>query len=232
MIGVVAYSDKRIGALLDTVPKDYPIMVITHSDKATKVVEPYLTSHNIVSHAFYTNNRGLARSWNDILQVGLYNLGYEYVFLVNDDITFSSGDLETIVQNMSKYMVNTCSGFNTSLNSHVESHGFSAVLLPRYVVDEVGFFDVKFEGAYWEDVDYGIRLHHLGIKTHLIPTNVTHYGSATIKESDITKAHHRNFDKNRKYYYEKWGHTDPAQAFRFPFNNESIPLKLEYNQTI
>eukprot|EP00759_Apiculatamorpha_spiralis_P041921 PhF_6_TR40341/c0_g1_i1/m.60000 len=164
-----------------------------------------------------------------------------YVLLVNADVSFGPNSLHHILQ---YYETN-------NLKSSVVGMGlgFSALILSRNVVDRVGTFDENFYPAYWEDVDYQIRLNREGINTvelnslpniknHVV---VNHHQSMSLKKStpEYRKRHSR-VDR-WIYAYMKWGfmerHLGYADLFnhptlfRHPYNVTSLPTSYWVKDT-
>lgn len=77
---------------------------------------------------------------------------------------------------------------------------FSCVLIKRKVIDDIGFLD-SFNFAYFEDVDYCVRLTIKGYKMKLVKDVVVeHYQSVTAK----TVKHEQYRIENRDKFYKKW----------------------------
>ena len=79
---------------------------------------------------------------------------------------------------------------------------FSCVLIKRKVIDDIGFLDsFNYNFAYFEDVDYCVRLTIKGYKMKLVKDVVVeHYQSVTAK----TVKHEQYRIENRDKFYKKW----------------------------
>lgn len=109
---------------------------------------------------------------------------------------------------------------------------FSCVLTKREVLNKIGSFDENYSPAFFEDNDLKYRaiLANLGI---FVSNSVCfyHYGSIT------SKTHNQNFEKNRKYYYNKYPFAeylsanakDKYELQRMSKQFKVFPLKQVYN---
>lgn len=88
-------------------------------------------------------------------------------------------------------------------------HG-SFWVVPRDVLDRVGTLDERFEGAYWEDDDFLLRVHKAGIPTRQVGSvRVKHRGGLTT----VKIPEHRSWlDANERRFEEKWGFVPPPIA--------------------
>lgn len=156
------------------------------------------------------HNLGVSASWNWFLK----NIS-DPILIVNDDIEFSSNDIESFYNswNDNKEEFLYCNNIPL-LNM------FSCFLLPKYVVSKVGYFDETFYPAYFEDNDMSYRMKLAGINTKSIVTNISHIGSATIKsyDNDNIRRHHNQFTANKNYYISKWGGLPHEEVYLTPFN--------------
>lgn len=109
---------------------------------------------------------------------------------------------------------------------------FSCVLTKREILNKIGSFDEIYSPAFFEDNDLKYRaiLANLGI---FVSNSVCfyHYGSIT------SKTHNQNFEKNRKYYYNKYPFAeylsanakDKYELQRMSKQFKVFPLKQVYN---
>ena len=91
---------------------------------------------------------------------------------------------------------------------------FAFAALNRPLVEKVGLFDEwTFFPAYFEDNDYGRRMHLNGIGLTYVPAAVYHgdaegpeHGSVTIRsDGRYRNANNRTFVENASRYRDKWG---------------------------
>jgi len=84
---------------------------------------------------------------------------------------------------------------------------FSCFLLRRWAYEIVGEFDEGFEGAYFEDNDYHVRMHRKGVSAVSISVPFTHHGGGTMKTGSIFERMRisKCFEANQKRFFEKYG---------------------------
>ena len=77
------------------------------------------------------------------------------------------------------------------------------MLLPKRVLDQVGYFDDQFQFFYFEDADYCLRVRQAGFDCGVARgTYVYHHGGATLK-GDPTRD--QRFRQNEERFFKKWG---------------------------
>ena len=89
--------------------------------------------------------------------------GADWVLVVNNDIAFYPGILRRVAKHAYKSLHHN-STFGVGFTSLCCGGEWSAVVFTKRLVEKVGFFDENFYPAYYEDDDYGIRIHHSGFK--------------------------------------------------------------------
>jgi len=120
-----------------------------------------------------------------------------------------------------------------------DTHNLS--LFSRNWFNSVGYVDVNFYPAYFEDNDYARRGQLLGMKMYQLQrAKYFHFWSRTIKE-DVEKKQENDFyfPLNKKYYKEKWGGEPGKETYTLPFNGKQnimcgvfIPPKLKIDDRI
>lgn len=156
-------------------------------------------------------NLGVAKSWNWFLDVEKHPM-----LICNDDIEFGKYDIAKFEQ---AYNNSSAQFFFTDNIDALNM--FSCFMPTQEVVRVVGLFDETFYPAYFEDNDYARRMYLKAILTQTIPTEINHFGSATIKQYDyeeMTK-HHESFRNNKQYYINKWGGEPHNERFTTPFGD-------------
>jgi len=174
-------------------------------------------------------NRGVSRSWNDGL-VEMGRSGCDVWMITNDDIWFSDGDIDKIVEaaidHPEAYAIFT-SGFHIGYNVPINCHGMSCFVMQPIAIANVGFYDENFFPAYNEDVDYARRAARVKLRPYIIPdTNIHHIGSAAITTSkELGQQNYVTHAANNEYWTNKWGcpvTEDPGEGFKYPFNNHRL----------
>lgn len=157
------------------------------------------------------NNLGVARSWNWFLDVAKHPM-----IICNDDIMFGKKDIQLFYETYFNFEIDLyfTNNLGTSLNM------FSCFMPTPGLVKKVGKFDEEFYPAYFEDNDYWYRMSLKGCSSVGIKTDISHFGSATIKSYSDARMiqHHQEFVKNREYYIKKWGGEPGNERYKSAFN--------------
>ncbi len=178
----------------------------------------------------YGTNRGLSKSWNEGM-LAAYGSGADVVIICNDDIEFSPGDLELLaewaVANPDRYVV-SCNGWQRRMLTQ-GSIGYSCFAINRIALEQVGCFDENIFPIYFEDCDYSYRAKLLGLHLgHVHETTLYHGGSMTVNsDEELGHQHNFTFVRNESYYMRKWGGKPGEETYTHPFNDASLPLKIQ-----
>jgi GT2 family glycosyltransferase len=105
--------------------------------------------------------------------------------------------------------------------SCLDLHNFA--IWKKEVFDTIGYVDVNFYPAYYEDNDYAIRLARTGLKTGNLNKQYFHFWSRTIHQGSGGSTN-QFFLRNKDFYIKKWGGPPGQEGFEIPFND--IPYKL------
>lgn len=100
-----------------------------------------------------------------------------------------------------------------------DTHNFA--LFSKEMFNQVGYVDVNFFPAYFEDNDYGRRMQYTQLKQ--ADSNdllYFHFWSRTLYEGGTQSLNKRLFDKNEEYYITKWGGKPGKETWSIPFNNK------------
>ncbi|NIP51917.1 MAG: glycosyltransferase [Aliifodinibius sp.] len=208
-------------------PVEFHIFLNSTNKAVSDVCSEISVEHDAIIYR-YGYNRGVARSWNDGI-VKMADSSCDYMFVVNDDVWVSTGDVNAMINAADEHRDNyaiMCSGWNDGDDRPVENHGMAFFLINPIAIGKLGFFDENFFPAYNEDLDYDYRARLAGLNYFLIKdTMVHHVGSSAIKTSPFLKqqnyiTHHRN----DVYWLAKWGiekheyEENPRIVNRRPFN--------------
>jgi GT2 family glycosyltransferase len=187
-----------------------------------KACERLADTSNVIYYP-YGINRGVSRSWNDGI-LNSYSAGADVVLIVNDDIYFSTGDVDKLaekaLQCRGSYIV-TCAGFHLRFNRLIASQGYSCCAVNPIAIEKIGCFDENFFPAYCEDQDYAYRARLAGLSEENCPhTTVHHGGSCAIYADSILNAQNAlTQGRNRKYYRRKWGGDAGYERYGHPFDD-------------
>lgn len=223
--------------LVDSV--DYPVneLVILNNngrgelteqlDNLAKIEHEYIKK---ITVCHLPSNIGCSGAWNMIIKC---YMNAPYWIISNNDIEFSPGLLKDMVQKNEDLDVGMVYG-----NGQAQ---WDLFLINDWVVQKCGLFDENLYPAYVEDVDYYIRLILSNIKTTHSNISYLHgekdyatTGSQTWRLDPSLQgklAHSRILNENWYIYY-KWGPEwrdqeydwTKANPYKYPFNNESLPL--------
>lgn len=98
---------------------------------------------------------------------------------------------------------------------------FSCVITKRAVINNIGNYDENYTPAFFEDDDLKYRAIEKGYGVFVCNTVCFfHFGSVT------SKNHNKNFEKNRKYYYDKY----PFAAYLSANGQEKYELQRKTRQ--
>jgi GT2 family glycosyltransferase len=106
---------------------------------------------------------------------------------------------------------------------------FAAFMINQNCWETIGEFDELFAKAYFEDNCFHRRIKLAGLKAITLPTSLYyHYGSRTQNQdlnplTAITKS--QMFEKNRRFYIQKWGGGTDEEKFTHPFNDPKKDLR-------
>lgn len=152
-------------------------------------------------------NLGVAASWNLILDLA----GAELVVIANDDIVLGIemfGAIATVLESA----------------PFVSGVGWALFGQTPECTRRVGPYDENFWPAYFEDVDYEIRLSRAGITPeHAFSTPLRHVMGSTAKRLGRAWIS-PHVERNRRYLIAKWG-GDSAQTAKYadPFDGRPPP---------
>jgi len=156
-------------------------------------------------------NLGVAGSWNYFAR----ELGS--CLVVNDDVIFSSEVISCFIE--------ACRERPDSIifENSKPNEGFSTFFINRpEELLNLGGFDESFNPAYFEDDDCRYRMRLIGnpvVKVDL--HDWEHDNSSTLRSS--SNEYYRNhlclFQRNKKYYFLKWGGKPGMEKFSSPFGN-------------
>lgn len=97
-------------------------------------------------------------------------------------------------------------------------------LFKRSIFDKVGYIDVNFYPAYYEDNDYVRRAIRAGVKSCTADNSYYfHFWSRTIHQGS-GGSNNRYFTLNRNFYIIKWGGDFGEEKYEVPFNGRKYTL--------
>lgn len=106
------------------------------------------------------------------------------------------------------------------INGTPMSDVHNLALFKRTVFDKVGYIDVNFYPAYYEDNDYVKRALFVNLKSCTVNNAIYfHFWSRTIHQESGGSTH-RYFTMNRNFYHMKWGGDFGHETYELPFNGK------------
>ena len=94
------------------------------------------------------------------------------------------------------------------------------------VFHKIGFVDVNYYPAYFEDNDYARRAQLMGTKLiRISDAKYFHFWSRTIHEAGQRQTNDKYFPQNKKFYRDKWGGEPGKEKWQRPFNDEKHNLR-------
>lgn len=158
------------------------------------------------------HNLGVAKSWNLGIRKAFED-GHSRVLVSNNDVVYWPDTISTLErwQEETGGLVTAHSVAHMDALEHQERRheledmpDFAVFMLDRAVVARVGWFDEGYVQAYWEDLDYMLRLKDAGIRYgRALDALVCHYHSRTIHEGGVKP--YPYFEANRQRFLRKWG---------------------------
>ncbi|NBW20400.1 MAG: hypothetical protein EBR82_71775 [Caulobacteraceae bacterium] len=159
----------------------------------------------------------------------------DVVLLVNDDITFLPGALDTFAEyaiaRRDAYMV-TVLGYHHHYAKHTElgqqplwGFGFSCFAVNPIGWETIGCFDENIAPIYFEDCDFGQRGYLAGLHMAECKTaGVIHWGSLSAKQDGQAAYLETKNPISAQYYTQKWGCLPGnGEQFTRPFNDDALP---------
>ena len=119
-----------------------------------------------------------------------------------------------------------------NIHSNIETNGaglsdvHNLALFKRDIFDAIGYIDVNFYPAYYEDNDYVRRAINAGItkSCRVLNSIYFHFWSRTIHQGTGGEYHPKYFHENRTFYMRKWGGDFGHELWDVPFNGKQYFL--------
>lgn len=195
----------------------------------------------------YKENIGVQKIWNKCIEHG-FGANYDYVFIINNDVLFHQNAIKRLVERFEKKDEKVV--MMTSLDMRGEcmmpddifnkddrdkddvpespSPNFSAFMINKKLIKEVGWFDIGFHPAYFEDNDMHYRIKLAGLEAICCPQSLFyHFASKTQGDPRYPGGFTSNeeFARCRNYFIQKWGGMPGKETFTHPFNDSNKSIK-------
>ncbi len=164
---------------------------VSYSTEADKMLDRCVKSLSGYDELILVLNEGIGygKSFNR----GMRMAKGDYLVCVSNDTELKKGLIQDLLNP-------TC--ITTPLVNENQTQFGCFFCYPRGLYEQIGGFDERFEGAYFEDDDLLKRWKEAGIEVKRVDTvKITHTGGVTVKalmnENEL-------MDRNRKLFQEKW----------------------------
>jgi GT2 family glycosyltransferase len=162
----------------------------------------------------------LASLPDDCEKLVILNDGTGFAHNVNVGLARASGDFIAVVTNDTRvldgdvYDLCVAATVTSPLvleKPGIERGGFHGAfwVAPRDVIERVGPLDERFEGAFFEDDDYLVRLSEAGIPTCQVPTVRAVSRRVGLTMSKVRDQADAWYAENARRFEEKWGWVPP-----------------------
>jgi GT2 family glycosyltransferase len=222
-------------------PQDYKldILVINNcsTDNTSSEVKE-LTSYNLPIRIIDNpENYGCARAWNQGVEEAFTN-NSDYVFIINNDTLFQKQCIVNLVKRLGvndDVILATAFNLSSPEDIHKEINApfceancasYSAFMIGKRCLEEVGLFEEGFEKSYFEDNDFSYRIKLSG-KKEIATTSAMyyHFGSRTQNQINGGVVSSPMFEKNREFFRSKWGGIPGSETYKYPYNDSSKSIK-------
>lgn len=100
-------------------------------------------------------------------------------------------------------------------------------LFTKKLFGEIGYVDVNFYPAYYEDNDYSRRAKLAKLKMcRLQHSKYFHFWSRTIHQGNMKSTNDKYFPMNKRFYIEKWGGEPGRETFSKPYNGKKGHINI------
>ena len=201
------------------------VNMLFHSTNASASLNPMVRDFIIVTLPY---NPGSSKGFNFGLKAMSATTGdsnrSEWVLVVNNDIAFYPGVLKKIAKSTARALHHNDT-FGVGFTSLCCGSEWSAVVFTERLVSKIGYFDENFYPAYYEDDDYGIRIHLSNYKAMMFENTPLLHGEIDGSKDYLSgifvqlyfspaqdaatnfwrKSHEAGVPKSKAYIEAKWG---------------------------
>lgn len=224
----ILYTKKCLPTLLAQVPA---VQVVTMNNDSSDGTASWLSARKVPCIAYF-EQKSVAYCWNEALRLA-WAYGAHEVLVVNND-TELRPDTYNSLSRWREWLgagMLTCVSVRTREEMLVDPTeitprphpDFSCFMIGKEAYEQVGPFDESFQGAYYEDNDYHVRMHRAGVKALSINLPFLHHGSgtaalATRKERELIEL---KATANRERFRAKYGCLPGTPAYERLFEVET-----------
>lgn len=256
VIGAPAFNNLKYTKLfLESIKCSCPHEVLIINNGSSDDTEKYLVE-NSINHISYKENRGFSYAYNDAMDYALTD-NDSLLLWCGNDIVLRPNSIDWMVKAITETDYEMFCG-NEILNKEIlevnpdaykqfsYKFGFdepqytelkygaggmnhSCLIRKKSVLDKVGYYDVNYYPAYFEDNDYARRCDLLGIKYGTVESALFyHFWSRSINEGGLRQLNNARFEKNRAYYVMKWGGLPRQDVYDKPFGTAPVKISNRY----
>jgi len=234
---------------LESIKCSYPHEVFVIDNGSVDGTPKFLKEQGI-NHIRYEENRGFSYAYNDAMDRAFKSGEDNLLLFCGNDIIFRPDCVDHLVQALLESDFEMFCG-NEVLNKEVLEENeaalerfaykfsfhepkydglvygpggmnHSCIIRKKSSFNKVGYYDVGFYPAYFEDNDYARRCDLLGVKYGTVESAIFyHFWSRAIHEGGVAQLNSLRFEKNRQYYIDKWGGSVGNESHTSPFNSGS-----------
>lgn len=191
-----------------------------------KVLSEFFSRYN-AKVFLHMMNRGLSRSWNDGI-INAFDDACEICVLANDDCFFEKEAFASLLDAYKESEGDIFYVMSKELDALVHS-GFALTILTPRLVEKIGYFDENFFPAYYEDIDYVIRIRLSGLREVTFSDVVIyHVRNGSTKNDKFREMIDYSKLVNREYIIRKWGNGSERGEpyFGAPFLDQKFGLSI------
>ena len=187
--------------------------------------------------------QSVASAWNIGLEIAFEIRTMDYALVCNNDVVLRPDTYRVLKEQGLSFVSGIGRSDNTCLEGGLPHSGillpgswrphpdFSCFLIRRPVWEKVGPFDEKYTPGFFEDNDYHVRMHRMGIRAGCVDLPFHHVGagSQTIKHmsaSDRRKLQEAA-DRNRERFRVKYGCLPGTAEYDELFTEESFGISAD-----
>ena len=203
--------------------KDFEI-VLVDNESNTEKLKNLIKNFKKIKIFQNDTNLGFGAANNQGINYAIQN-NFKYVMLLNNDTEVDENFIDPLINKINKNnligavqpLIMNYNNKNSNENLKLDWITGCCMLLKTDLIKKVGLIDENFF-AYYEDVDWSLRIKDLGYSLNLVKTSlVYHYGSKSSENSSFEgslspKVHYLNF-KNHLYLLRK--HNDKFNSTGF-----------------
>jgi hypothetical protein len=191
-----------------------PHLLFLHDAPEDRSSALWASQQQTIKNLEFTSKQSMTALWNN----AILRSSTDWVLICNDDVVFRAGWAEYISR--ATRLVG---------DKQIQLCGYSAFCVHKSLIPLLGWFDERFTGGYYEDVDWQMRLGESGLE-----------GVVDFSHDNMFVEHRKvaqpgtpewPWHDNAKWFCEKWGRRDctnwGAPSFRTAFEIDWYPENTE-----